>query len=325
MSRPSPSGTPASPAEADDPLARVVLAISAFRSDSEVVEHLEALFAAGDSPFAGILVVDSLSSGVIEEAIRKRRWPVRFWNSDVNLGAAGNHAKRMELASGYDADWCFALNADGELNLDTMRMLAACGNGGDRIGAVFPRRLRPKRGNSWEGPRKKFLPLTKVAAPEPTAGGAEEVLWGSSNGALYSLRPPRDGLYIWTDLWMAWEDLAYSWLLWSHGWKQVLCRDAVFVDPYEHRPVSLLGFTFYIHDKPSWISYYSIRNLALIVDRTGMGARGWLVVWWRWFQESLLALLYKRPKRRRLLNLWRGLRDGMRGRVGMVVLPEADP
>jgi GT2 family glycosyltransferase len=319
MSRP-PTRLP----PAGDPLARVVLAISAFRSDAEVLAHLEGLFAGADSPFAAVVVVDSLSSGAIGAAIRERGWPVRFWNADVNLGAAGNHAKRMEIAAGYEADWCFALNADGELSLDAIRALVACGDRGDRIGAVFPRRLRPKRGNSWEGPRRRFLPLTKASAPEPLAGEAEEVLWGSSNGALYSLQPPREGLYIWTDLWMAWEDLAYSWLLWKHGWKQILCREAVFVDPYEHRPVNLLGWTFYIHDKPSWISYYSIRNLALIVGRTGMGSRGWLVVLWRWFQESLLALLYKRSKRRRLLILWRGLCDGIRGRVGMVISPQPE-
>ena len=313
------------PDRGHDPLKRVVLAISAFRSDSDVLGLLERLFAAGPSPFAAVVVVDSLTSGAIESRIAERGWPVFFWSADLNLGAAGNHAKRMEIASGYDADWCYALNADGELNLDTVRALVACASGWDRVGAAYPRRRRPKRGNSWEGPRRTFLPFSDVVAPAPADEEVEEVLWGSSNGALYSLGAPRGGLYIWTDFWMAWEDLGYSWLLWKQGWKQILCKEAVFVDPYEHRAVQLLGRTFYIHDKPSWISYYSIRNLGLFVSRTGMGGRGWLFVLWRWFQESLLVLIYKPNKWRRLGMLWRGLRDGVRGRVGMVIAPQPDP
>ncbi|WP_129793650.1 glycosyltransferase family 2 protein [Sphingosinicella sp. CPCC 101087] len=309
------------PQVSEDPLRRVVLAISAFRNDAEVIALLEQVFADGESPFAGVIVVDSLTSGAIEAAIQVRGWNVQFWSASVNLGAAGNHAKRMELATHLDGDWCYAVNADGELNLAAIRSLVQWGERNGRIGAVYPRRRRPNRGNSWEAPRKAFLPCSAPPLRSRQPLSSEEVLWSSSNGALYSLDPPRAGLFVWTDLWMGWEDLAYSWLLWKHGWQQLLCPDAVFVDPYEHRQVTFIGRRIYIHDKPPWISYYTVRNLALFVRRSNAGVRGWLVVLWRWFQESVLVLLYKSEKRKRLKLLWRGLCDGVGDRVGMVTSP----
>ena len=307
-----------------DPLSRVVLAISTFRTDGEVVGLLEKVFQDGGNPFHAVVVVDSLSSGAIEAAIRRNRWPVRFWSADHNLGAAGNHAKRMEIAASYDADWCYAVNADGEVDLEAVRALVRCGSGAERVGAVYPLRKLVTRGGSFEAPHRTFLPMSSARLDmTPSSSGAEEVAWASSNGALYGLGPPRAGLYVWTDLWLGWEDLSYSWILWRNGWRQLLCPDAFFHDPYEHRRVSFLGRPLYIHDKAPWIAYYTVRNLALFVRRSEAGLKGWLVVLWRWLQESLLVLLFRSRKLLRLRLLVRGLVDGIRGRGGMVTSPDS--
>jgi len=304
-----------------DLLRRVVLAISAFRSDQEVIALLRQVFSEGSSPFKGVLVVDSLSSGAIESEIKLHGWPVQFHNASYNLGAAGNHATRMKLAAKYDADWCFAVNADGEVRFDAIRQLVRTAIAHENVGAVYPTRFRPNRGQSWELARKTFLPMSPPVRTLRTMEMDEEVLWSSSNGALYNLAVARKGIFVWEDLWMGWEDLAYSWLLWKHGWNQIQCSQSVFTDPYEHRAVHLLGRRLFIHDKPPWISYYTVRNLALFVRRSGSGIRGWLVVLLRFWQEATLAVLFKKAKLSRIKLLSLGLIDGILGRTGMIISP----
>lgn len=305
-------------------MSRVALAISAFRSDDDVIALLDTVFAGGRSPFAAVIVVDSLSSGRIERTIAERGWDVRFWNAPTNLGAAGNHAKRMELAAATDAEWCYCLNADGELRFDTIAALLDSARGQDRVGAVYPRRFRPNRGNSWEAPRTSFLPLPTRVRTDREPAGDRDVLWSSSNGALYHLAPARAGLFMPTQIWMGWEDLAYAWVLWRAGWRQILSERASITDPYEHRRVSVLGRELYIHDKPPWISYYTVRNLILVVRMAGFGVKGWLAVLLRYTQEMGIALVFKDRKLRRARMLTKGLIDGLRGRTGMVVDPAAD-
>lgn len=304
-------------------LKRVVLAISAFQSDEEVIPMLRQLFAHGDNPFSAVVVVDSLSSGAVQNAIEANRWPVHFFNAATNLGAAGNLCKRMEMAAQFDADWCYALNGDGELKLETVRALVTCGTGKERIGAVFPLRASSSAAQQWSAAGKSFLPFRSPLRRAQNAPDEQEVAWASSNGALYHLAPARAGVFVWTDFWHAWEDLAYSWLLSSNGWKQIVCNEAIFVDDYERRKVRMFGKNLYIHDKPPWLSYYSIRNLMLFMARTRAGGRGWGVVLWRLLQEACLTIIYRDHKLHRLIFLTRGFIDGLRHRTGITVTPRS--
>lgn len=311
------------PSRDTDPLADVVLAVSAFRSNAEVLALLERLFQPGIPTFGAVLVVESLGDGSLGAAIRSRGWTVDYVNSEQNLGSAGNLALRLRRASAKQANWCYAINHDGELDLETVRAMVRDGRSGERIGAVHPLRLRPNRGHSIEAPRSNFLPLSSFRLHrEATGKDLEEVAWGSSNGTLYALAPLRQGLSVWADLWMGWEDLAYGWLLWKNGWLQIRSSRAKFVDRYEHRAVNLLGRSMFIHDKPPWISYYTTRNLVLFVRRSGAGRRGWAVALWRLAQEAILAVLFKDHKANRVKLLIRGFRDGMRGMTGMVMSPD---
>lgn len=305
----------------DRSLDRVALAVSTYRSDDKVIALLRQLFGGGGSPFTSVIVVDSLTSGAIEREIAANDWPVLFWSADRNLGSAGNLKKRMELAAGLDAEWCYTINADGGVDLDMIRTLVRVGDQGERVGAVYPTRFRPNRGDSWEPPRTSLLPLSAPIGLARRQAGNQDVLWSSSNGALYHLGPPRAGIFVWDDFWMGWDELSYGWQLSSNGWNQILCGDAVFSDDYEHRKVNFLGRTLYVHDKAPWMSYYTIRNLALFVQRSDSGLEGWGVVARRYLQEAVLATLYKRDKARRIALLTRGLLDGLRGRSGMFGKP----
>jgi GT2 family glycosyltransferase len=302
-----------------DPLRRVVLAISAFRSDEQILRLLRTVFEQGGYRLARVIVVDSLGSGVLAEAIEREGWPVRYVNASTNLGSAGNLSLRLRLAAEEDADWCFAINHDGMYDADLIGRLAAKGAGGERIGAVYPKRIWIDRGDTWLDPHVSVFHM-----PRFRGRGAEvrdvpqEVAWDSSNGALYALAPIRQGVAVWADLWMGWEDLAYGWSLNNAGWRQLFCADAEYRDDYEYQPVRLFGREYFIARKPAWYAYYLIRNIVLIVRRTKPGWPGWSFLLKRLSREFAFTILFREQKVERLKLLTKGLIHGLRGRTGVM-------
>src|SRR5262245_45775065 len=87
----SPEGTDATDrnmSSATSNLARVCLAISSYRNDTEILEQLESLGARLAS-FGRILIVDSLGTDLIPSAIAKHGWTnVDYRSFDRNLGSA---------------------------------------------------------------------------------------------------------------------------------------------------------------------------------------------------------------------------------------------
>nr|WP_294170526.1 hypothetical protein [uncultured Sphingomonas sp.] len=295
-------------------LGRTVIAVSAFRSDASVLALLERIFAEGGAEAAAVIVVDSLNDGPLAHAIADRGWPVRYENAVVNLGSAGNLARRLQLAGEVPgARWCFALNHDGMFSREFVEKLADYGERAERVGAVFPRRIMTDRGNSVLRPHRHVFATPRFGASDDPP---REVAWDSSNGALYALAPIRQGLLPWAELWMGWEDLAFGWQLEKHGWRQLYCADAEYLDDYEYARVSLWGRQLFITRKPAWYAYYVVRNLLLIIRRTGGGPAAWRFFAERFGRELLFTLLFRSEKRRRLRLLWRGLADGLRGAAG---------
>jgi hypothetical protein len=187
------------------------------------------------------------------------------------------------------------------------------GEQAQQVGAVFPRRVMTDRGNCVLRPHRHVFATPRFG---PNDSFPQEVAWDSSNGALYGLEPVRQGLLPWADLWMGWEDLAFGWLLQRHGWTQFYSPDADYHDDYEYERVSLLGRQLFIARKPAWYAYYVIRNLLLIIRRTGGSAAAWSFFAKRLGRELLFTLLFRSEKRRRLRLLWQGLADGLRGVTG---------
>jgi GT2 family glycosyltransferase len=295
-------------------LGRTVVAVSAFRSDAAVLALLERIFAEGGTRAAAVIVVDSLGDGGLARAIADRGWPVRYENAAVNLGSAGNLARRLQLASEvHGARWCFAVNHDGAFDRGMVEKLVGRGEQGKRVGAVFPRRVMTDRGNCVLRPHRHVFATPRFG---PDDSLPQEVAWDSSNGALYALQPIRQGLLPWADLWMGWEDLAFGWLLRRHGWTQLYSPDAEIHDNYEYARVSLFGRQLFITRKPAWYAYYVIRNLLLIIRRTDGGWAAWRFFATRLARELLFTLLFRSEKRRRLRLLWRGLTDGLSGVTG---------
>lgn len=301
----------------DNTLRKVVVAISAFKSDDQIMALLGRIFADHAQDFAAVIVVDSLSDGRLKLAIAKSGWPVIYDNSDRNLGSAGNLHRRLGLAAAMDADWCFTINHDGMFDRDLIARLAREGSCVERAGAVYPARIWLDRGGTSPQPHRSIFTAPKHGTLVADTGGISEVAWDSSNGALYALQPVREGVRGWTELWYGWEDLVYGWQLSQANWKQYRCSDAIYLDDYEYQAAKLLGRSFFIARKPPWTAYYNIRNLMLIVHRTKGGVKGWLFFINRLVREVGFTLLFRQQKTSRLRMIGRGLIDGVLGRTGM--------
>lgn len=297
---------------------KVCLAISSFRSDDAICALLETAQVLVPSVFCHVLVVDSLGTGKIPALIEERGWrSVSYHSANVNLGSAGNLARRLELAASSDADYVYALNHDGDLSGHTVAALLAGARKVDRLGAAYPLRILSNRNGTYDvtGASRLLLPTRSRKSPPDTA--LLDVYWGSSNGTLYALEPVRAGLSPWGDLWMGWEDLGYGWLLRQNGYRQVIVRDAPFHDSYEFQKMaSGTRRALFVTQKPAWYAYYTTRNLILIGRRlqprwdvhASFGCR--IAIEWG------TTALFRPPRAERLRLMARGMLDGLRGRSG---------
>ena len=142
------------------------------------------------------------------------------------------------------------------------------------------------------------------------------MLWSSSNGALYSTAPVRKGVEVMSDLWMGYEDLAYGVDLYQQGWKQLVCRKAVLSKVFDYTKPTLPIKRVFIQDKPSWYSYYNMRNLVLINKRYGGNGVSLMMVFVKFVHSGARILLFESNRFYKLFLHFKGMIDGFAGRVG---------
>ena len=242
---------------------RVGIAISSFRSDDDVIGLLEKIISEF-WPFEGIIIVDSLGEGKIQNyIIRQKLKNIEYYNFNINLGSAGNLKERLSICAEKDWDFVLALNHDALVSKFTYLELLRYTHM-EKLGAIYPLRYYKNKnfydysGTSEVGPWRSFGKKT------PTKNHLIPCQWSSSNGALYSLTPVRKGLVPNKDLWMGWEDYLYGLDLKKSGYEQYIASNAICDDNYEFKE-KRIGFSKIIMAfKPDWYDYYNTRNLWLI-------------------------------------------------------------
>lgn len=301
--------------EGTDPLSRVVLVIATFRADEEVIQCLRDVDGLG---FAKIIVVDSLGSTLVPQAISDHEWTVEYISANHNLGSAGNLTLRLQAAAETSAEFAYAVNHDGTVCPDTVRALVAVADQVSSLGAVFPRRRYVNRGGQIRAHGRRSLLHRTADREEYAAKQYEEVAWSSSNGALYALGPIRAGVEPPAHFWMGWEDLAYGCFLRRAGYRQVVANNVIVDDPYEYKNYELAGRTIHITEKPSWYQYYTVRNLLLLAKQDTSAAP---MVVERLIAELGLVLTLRPRKVERLRLFGIGLAHGLLGRAGKWTVP----
>jgi GT2 family glycosyltransferase len=302
--------------------ASVAIAISAFRSDEAVIELLGAIFADPHPAVVKVIVVDSLGSGRIEAEIAATGFPVLYENNLENIGSAGNLARRMFLAETTGAEWCLCLNHDANWSAVRLSKMLETAAGRDHIGAVYPVLDHSPRQPRWEDGRRSFLPSASdrlERIPENDTGN--EVLWSSSNHALYALAPFREGIFHLEELWMMYEDLAYGIALHKGGWLQLVSRKAILSGGFDYSKRRMFGREVHIPKKPTWYSYYNVRNLVLIRRKYGPDGVGYGVILRKLLQSTARIMLLEDKKIERISLLYRGTLAGIAALEGKGPVP----
>jgi len=147
------------------------------------------------------------------------------------------------------------------------------------------------------------------------------VRWSSSNGALYSTVPFRQGTRVMHELWMGYEDLALGIDLEKNGWKQYACQSAVLPHSVEYLEAKFFYRTFHIPDKPIWYSYYNVRNLILIRKKYRPSDLSAYQIVKKLLQSGLRIILLENNKIKRLRYLLAGTVAGLRSEIGKGPVP----
>lgn len=302
-----------------DRLSRVALAVASFKNDQQVLDALSKL-ASDLHRFARVLVVDSIGTGALPARLKELGLDavVTYECAERNLGSAGNLAQRLALAAQSSAEFVYAVNHDGDVQLDAIESLVDLADRAPGpLGALYPLRRMVNREGAFDVTGRYRFPFTAVRSHTTPAAELTPVYWSSSNGALYALSPVRKGLLPFSDLWMCYEDLGYGWQLHASGYTQFVARDVCVDDDYEYRRTRVGHVT----RKPNWYAYYYARNLLLTARRTRqpVAVRG--LVLSRVLLELGVTAALRSDKRARLSYTVQGIVDGLRGRGGKWRLP----
>jgi GT2 family glycosyltransferase len=243
---------------------KIGVSISNYKNDQSVLMLVDKILRE-KWPIFEMIIVDSLGSTSIPEAISKNSWNnVHYFNFETNLGSAGNLHHRMRIASERGWSFALALNHDALLSRDTLNALIKHIHI-DKIGALYPLKFFPTKNEYDISGTREVGPWRALGLKKPPENNQLiEAIWSSSNGALYSTLPFKEGLYPRPELWMGWEDYLYGIELQSKNYKQYLVPDALTEDNYEFETRSIAGSKMMVSNKPTWYQYYRIRNLCLI-------------------------------------------------------------
>lgn len=276
-------------------------------------------------PCEYILVVDSLGNGEFEKFILESGLTGRvlYSNSDVNLGSAGNLAKRLLWGCELGMDHVLALNHDAEITLEIFHALLDRVDVPQKVGALYPLRFYPGKG-IYDLSGKKVFTLSASGPTEKPVDELISVSWSSSNGALYAMEPLRSASGICPDasLWMGWEDYLYGLELKKLGYSQWIVSAAETEDSYEFKSVKFSPAGRTIADKPMWYGYYDARNMLLIaIHRLHSPVLSVFMLVRVLLAMTLVPFKFKHDKIRAISYCLAGIRDGFRNISGKWMLP----
>lgn len=287
----------------------VWLVISSYRNDADILRILEQVHASPRVVFDRILVIDSEGTGVIPRALESRGWHRVIYRSyEHNLGSGANLRERLRIAAEEGADYAYAVNHDGYVDVAVVSCLLQAAGSIANLGAAYPL-CHLVRAGRFDVTGTRELPWPAKLARTAPKGPWVDVFWGRSNGVLYALAPTKQGILPWDAMWMAYEDLEYGWRLHDHGYRQVMVCDAVFHDDYEYRATPI----GYVIHKPAWRTYYNMRNLILAIRRNRSRPGYYAIAAFRFFLECGVILLLRESKWDRFRMLCAGAMDGLRG------------
>ena len=301
---------------------KIGVAISNYKNDDQVLRLINKI-TSEDWDIEGIIVIDSLGDAkFIKDLDKKVLRKIIYKNYDYNLGSAGNLLKRLSFAGEQEWDFVLTLNHDALVTKSTLEALILHTDIVS-VGALYPSRYYIEKGFYDFSGTKEVGPWRSFGPSDKPDQNLIPHIWSSSNGALYSLQPVREGIIPREELWMGWEDYLFGLDLKKAGYKQYLVCDAICEDNYEFEEKNFGLFKIKLTSKPQWYDYYRTRNLWLIAFYYHRSFIRIFFVFIRTLAETALIVFgWERANKLNALQLqFQGFIDGVLNKKGKRDIP----
>jgi rhamnopyranosyl-N-acetylglucosaminyl-diphospho-decaprenol beta-1,3/1,4-galactofuranosyltransferase len=274
-------------------------------------------------PLSEIIVVDNASTDGTIELLKEQYPSVKVIRLESNEGVSGGYSAGLECALGRNHDWIWMLDQDSRPLPDTVeKLLAAYGSFPDRdkLGLIAPLAIDAATG----APDPLFLWREgQIQAPAASVGeGITLVDMVISSGSLIRREAVLKAGLPRKDLFMDFVDYEHCLRLRRNGFLIAVVSECVMPHTIgEPRSVKFLGKPQKWTTHRPWRDYYKVRNRAFVVWHQLPGFRAKVFVMRQFMKQVIGSLLYDPEKLRRIHFMWRGLRDGIQGKLGITVRP----
>lgn len=284
-------------------------------------KHL-ALLVAQTRALNEIIVVDNASTDGTRELLRDNYPSVTVIGLPQNEGVSGGYAAGLAHAVERGHDWIWMLDQDSSPSLDAIEVLLSTAgkfSESERLGLIAPLPF-----NELSGTPYSFF-LWRDGQVEAVRRDEEVTLADMviSSGSLIRAEAVVTAGLPRRDLFMDFVDYEHCLRLRRHGFLIGVAGRCVMAHRIGHpRTVKLLGKSIERSTHASWRDYYKVRNRAFVVWHLLPSLRAKLFVMRQFVRQLVGALAWDPDKLSRVRFMWRGLRDGIRGRLGITVRPE---
>lgn len=274
-------------------------------------------------PLSELIVVDNASTDGTIELLHEQYPSVKVIRLETNEGVSGGYSAGLEYALRRNHDWIWMLDQDSRPLLDTVEKLLAAYElfpDRNRLGLVAPLAIDAATG----APNSLFL-WREGQIEVPAASVREGITLVDmviSSGSLIRSEAVRDAGLPRKDLFMDFVDYEHCLRLRRSGFLIAVVNQCVMPHTIgEPRIVKFLGKPTKWTTHTPWRDYYKVRNRAFVVWHQLPGVRAKLFVMRQFMKQVIGSLLYDPEKARRVHFMWRGLKDGIQGRLGITVRP----
>ena len=302
-----------------DPIASITVT---FNAQAVIAEHLR-LLQGQTHRLSEIVVVDNASSdGTL--AVLADEFPlVTVLSLPTNVGVGGGYAAGLTYALGKSHQSIWTLDQDSKPEPDCLQELVAtamnCRGNAQPIALFAPRSRNLATGLDYAGFGWRNGVVT---LPDDQRAAVQWVDIVISSGSLLSAQAviaaglPRE------DFFMDFVDFEYCLRLRRLGYGIGVVRKAVMwhaVGLPEKRRFLAIPWVWATH--VPWREYYKIRNQTFTIWHGQPTFRGKLYLIRKFLRHALAVVIFDPQKFRRLRFMFAGLRDGIRGKLGVVVKP----
>ena len=270
-----------------------------------------------------LIVVDNASTDGTIELLNEQYPSVKIIRLATNEGVSGGYSAGLEYALGRNYDWVWMLDQDSRPLPNTVEKLLAAFNSfpdRDKLGLIAPLAIDAATG----APTSLFL-WREGQIKLPTVSGGEDLtlvdMVISSGSLIRSDAVKKAGLPR-KDLFIDFVDYEHCLRLRRSGFLIGVVTQCVMSHTIgQPRIVKFLGKPMNWTTHTPWRDYYKVRNRVFVVWHQLPGLRAKVFVIRQLLKQMIGSILYDPDKVTRIHFMWRGLRDGIRGRLGITVRP----